>query len=63
MKPNGFVFAASITSHTSRSMRVAHHRQLVDETDVDGAERSSRELHHFGDAGRAPGTTLSITWL
>ena len=31
---------------------VAHQRQLVDEPDVDGAERVLEQLHHFGDARR-----------
>ena len=53
MKPNGLVFAASITSHTSMSMLVAHQRDLVHETDVDRAERVLEQLHHLGDARRA----------
>ena len=53
MKPNGFVRAALITSHTSMSMRLTHQGQLVHEPDIDGSKRVLEELDHLGDTRRA----------
>ena len=35
------------------AQRLAHQRELVDESDVDRPERVLEELHHLGDAWRA----------
>ena len=52
MKPNGFVFAASITSQMSIPMARVNDLQLVDQRDIHAAENILQQLGRFGDPAR-----------
>jgi hypothetical protein len=52
MNPNGFVEAASIASPQVDAQVVRVHRELVDQNDIDVAERVLDQLGQLGLAGR-----------
>jgi len=51
MKPNGLVLGGVDHFPPVDVHPVAHQRQLVDQTDVDRAERVLEQLDHLGDCG------------
>ncbi len=58
MKPNGLVFAASMTSQMSIPMQVKISFQLVDHRNVDGAKNVFGNLDGLGDVGTRDGNGL-----
>ena len=60
MKPKGLVAAASMTSHASSAELLGHDHDLVDEADVDRAERVLEQLDHLGRLGQETGTSVSM---